>query len=186
MSRKKKDPALLTQFGDVKLDLEYWHKHTEHQPNGCIHWTSGKHRQGYGMCGAFRVADDKRIMTTTHRMAMKMKLNRALLHGENVIHKPGCLPICCNPDHLMIGGQALRVQVMRENGHTFQQPRGKYIRNKKKQNRKYVRTPEEMIWIRNSSIDEIVERYKLTRQRAGSLKHAIKSGYAWLKDYETK
>jgi hypothetical protein len=86
----------------------------------------------------------------------------------------------------MLGDQAKRVEVMRANGHVPQQPRGKYVRSQKKQNRKYTKTPEELIWIRTAPIKEIAEKYNLTRARAGSMKHAIRNGYAWLKDYETK
>ena len=87
-------PERFTEFGDVWVDMEYYNRFLQEQPNGCIHWTGGRHAQGYGMMGVYDPAQDKRKMATVHRTTMKMKLGRDLVPGENVIHQVGCAPAC--------------------------------------------------------------------------------------------
>lgn len=81
---------------------------------GCHEWTGSSHRQGYGMIGAWRVTDRKKLMTTVHRVIARIKYNRALRSNEHVLHTCSN-PRCVNPDHLMIGDKEDRRQIMLAN-----------------------------------------------------------------------
>lgn len=72
----------------------------EHHDNGCITWTGGKHRQGYGMISVTKRG--KKTMMTAHRVAMTLKEGRELDVKEYVLHSCGCNS-CMNPDHLYLG-----------------------------------------------------------------------------------
>jgi hypothetical protein len=93
--------------------MHYFERHQSPQPNGCINWTAGMHRQGYGMMGAWRV-DGTKIMTTTHRIAARIAFDKPLDTDEFVIHTCSNMA-CCNPDHLIIGDRKDIHQVMRRN-----------------------------------------------------------------------
>ena len=96
--RQKKDDLY-----DLWYHADYYNRHQRHNPDtDCIEWTAGMHRQGYGMCGAWRKDDMSKIMTTTHRIAGRLKYGRALDTYEFVYHTCGN-PACVNPDHLELG-----------------------------------------------------------------------------------
>lgn len=98
-----------TKFNDIWVNMtRYRQRITPSIHNDCVLWTGARHRQGYGMVVAIRDLDKKRIMTTTHRVAMRMKLGRALSVDEAVTHTCGD-PLCVNPEHL-----ALRVEQPKE------------------------------------------------------------------------
>lgn len=104
-----------TLIHDLYVKMDRFNKLQEPQENGCINWTGPKHRQGYGFIGAIDVATMKRKMVTLHRFVMRLKLGRALLPGENVIHTCSN-PLCCNPDHLIVGNLSKRNEMMYKNG----------------------------------------------------------------------
>lgn len=90
-----------TQYGDVYVDVSRFKERLEPDGTGCLLWTGATHHQGYGMTGLIRANDKVRIMGTTHRVAMRIKLGRELDPEERVIHLCNN-PKCCNPDHLQI------------------------------------------------------------------------------------
>ena len=49
---------LRTQVYDIWCNLQYIAKHQQPGRNGCVEWTAGKHRQGYGMTGAWQQDHD--------------------------------------------------------------------------------------------------------------------------------
>lgn len=175
-----------TQFGNFLFNLEFFRRHQVVLPDGCHEWTAGKHRQGYGMMGGYYADTDTRFMTVVHRVAMMVKLGRALASNENVSHT--CLnPACVNPEHLIAGDERLRNQVLRDKGlYRPQEKTGRYSRDKKKQNRNYKYTIEEMLFIRRSSSAEIAERLGISKKRAATMRYGMRRAYAWLKEYEHK
>jgi hypothetical protein len=171
---------------DLLIGEVHWLTNQEKDPNSdCILWTGGRHVQGYGMCGGKRKADNKFIMATAHRIAMRIKLGRAIGRKENVIHT--CTnPNCVNPDHLYLGNYSEIQRVSRIKGKRKAPPTGRYVRDHKMQNRKYKYSIEEMLFIRQASTDEIATRYNINKKRACQLRYGIRTAYHWLKEYETK
>jgi hypothetical protein len=88
-----------TQLSDIWVNMSRYRQRISPRPNGCVEWTGAKHRQGYGMCVAIRDSDKKRIMTVTHRVAMRLKLGRAIDANEGITHICNN-PLCVNPEHL--------------------------------------------------------------------------------------
>jgi hypothetical protein len=91
-----------TDLYDLEILMDFYQRHQQVRASGCIEWTAGRHRQGYGMCGAWRKTDGVKIMTTVHRIAARLKFKRALDSSEMVIHTCSNMS-CCNPDHLILG-----------------------------------------------------------------------------------
>ena len=88
-----------TRLSDIWVNMTRYRQRISPMANGCIEWTGARHRQGYGMCVAIRDSDKKRIMTVTHRVAMRLKLGRALDTNEGISHTCNN-PLCVNPEHL--------------------------------------------------------------------------------------
>lgn len=100
---------------DLTYQESYYLSHIRHNPeSGCDEWHGPSHRQGYGMIGAWRVADGGKIMTTTHRIAGRRKFKRALEQNEFVIHTCSN-PRCVTEDHLLLGNRYDVHQVMKQN-----------------------------------------------------------------------
>jgi len=178
----RRNYAALTLFGNLYFNVPQFQRHQRLQSNGCIHWTAGKHRQGYGMCGGVRADSDQRFMTVTHRVAMMIHLNRELQPGENVIHQVGCNPLCVNPHHLQIGDLKLRNAIMVANGNNRRRPRGPSTYPHGKQSaRTYKYSDQEIMWTRTATIPEIARHYNITELRARRLQDGMRRGYKWLK-----
>lgn len=110
---KHKKWAKYSQVGDFYVDINKFNSLCHAQASGCLEWQAAKHKQGYGMFGVIRVANQKRMMSTTHRIAARLKLNRPLESSEQVLHT--CHnPACCNPDHLVIASlQPIETRVIK-------------------------------------------------------------------------
>lgn len=107
-------PHPRTRIYDLEILDDYYQRHQVKQPNGCITWDAGMHRQGYGMVGAWRVSDGTKIMTTVHRIAARIKYGRAIASNEMVLHTCSNMA-CCNPDHLIVGTREDMTEIMRKN-----------------------------------------------------------------------
>lgn len=90
------------QFGDYWIDPAKFRAKTTEDENGCHIWNGPLHAQGYGFVNVLRDSDLKRMIVTTHRLAMTMKMKAKLPRHDYVLHTCGN-PACCNPDHLEIG-----------------------------------------------------------------------------------
>ena len=114
MTQRGRPRKPLNELHDIRINLDYYYRKLVRQPTGCIEYRAGRHRQGYGMCGAWRTVDGHRIMTTTHRIAARIAFDRALDPDEFVIHTCSNMN-CMNPDHLIIGDRHDMQRVMRTN-----------------------------------------------------------------------
>jgi hypothetical protein len=117
---RRPQTELRTQIFDLWCNLNFVARHQEPGPNGCVNWTAGRHRQGYGLVGAWRL-DGTKIMTTVHRVIGRIKWGRALAVDEYVIHTCSNMA-CVNPDHLTLGNRSTIHQVMKKNkrGRNYQ------------------------------------------------------------------
>ena len=89
-----------TKVGDVWVNMTKYRQLIQPAANGCLEWQGPKHRQGYGMIGVLNDLGDRK-MTVTHRVAMRIKLGRAITSNDDVKHSCGN-NLCCNPAHLYI------------------------------------------------------------------------------------
>ena len=130
------------------------------------------------MFSAWRIADGEGIMVTAHRLAYRIYVGP--ITDPNIIHK--CMNLdCTNPAHLTTGTQKDVGEMNVKLGRTPMVKgikRGPYLH--KQLNRAYKYSTDEIQWMRTATIDEMVEEYDITRERASRLRHASRVGYKWL------
>jgi hypothetical protein len=81
-------------------EMEQFLEKTIPEPNsGCLLWTAGADRQGYGLFHCYN--DGKRGLKRAHRMAWEL-VNGPISPGQVVLHRCDT-PSCVNVDHLSIG-----------------------------------------------------------------------------------
>ena len=172
---------------DIRVNLQKLYDRLRENPEtGCWEpFKGGLHRQGYAMVGGFRLHDQKKIMTTGHRVILKHKL-QSDLKGLEAIHSCNNMR-CCNPDHLFAGTHLDNMSQMHTKGRM---PKQRYSREqgRPQPNRKYRYSIEQLVYIKYHTAAEIIERYpelNLTPQRANKLRQACRGGeYKWLPQYE--
>jgi hypothetical protein len=171
-------PEDYTYIGKYGLNTDNFFKRLIEDANGCHVWVGGKHRQGYGMVSLYNTELQDRQMQVSHRVAMMIALNRELERGEFVVHEFCDNPLCCNPAHLIVGDATDRNRVQYAKGRRpTKYKSGEQI---KKQNRAYKYTDDEMRLMRDGTIEEIVNHFKVTKSAASHMKHRMKKGYKWL------
>jgi hypothetical protein len=174
----KKDLSKFTRLGNYLFNMEAFLDKCDEQPDGCILWTGGRHRQGYSMVCGYRVTDNKRIMQVGHRVSMMFKLNRELARTENVIHT--CSNnLCVAPAHLIVGDTFKRAEVMMTKGHTWHYHR-KNLPPAKQLGREYKWTEEQIRYARENSTRHIATRFNITRIEAGKMRYECRKCYKWL------
>jgi hypothetical protein len=176
----KRKAGNYNDLGDIVVNMDYYNSKIDTQPdaNGCLNWFGATHRQGYGMMGGIRKADNKRIMTVTHRVTARLKYGRPLTHDDFVIHS--CSNVRCqNPEHLFLGNYSDKAQNMIRNGRSPVH-RGTGNTGLKKQNRTYKYSVEDIQWIRNASTEEIMARYRVIQSRAATMRWSMRKGYKWI------
>ena len=176
----------MRDLGDILINEVNWLRYLEPQASGCINHTGGRHAQGYRMCSAIRKSDNKKIMTVVHRVAMRMKLGRAISSQEFVIHSCDN-DSCVNPDHLVLGDAHTRNAFMKQRGTQRTGPLNTGGRrvdehgNPIRQNRNYKYTEDELRWFRTAGAREIAARLGCDLKQAGALRYGARHGYKWVK-----
>ena len=174
----KTDWSQYTDLGDMWIKLDYYYRHQAPGVTCTTEWTGARHRQGYGMIGAIRKSDNKRIMTVVHRVAARLKLGRGLQSGEVVV-RTCSNPVCLDHDHIAVGTLSLRNEIMYANGRGNHQGRGP-SNNQKQQGRKYKYTEAEIAWVRTATTQQIAQHYGISRGAAARRRHEFQNGYKWL------
>jgi hypothetical protein len=106
MARPPRPRDQLSPVGDLLIDRAVYDQRQHPADSGCQLWTGPFHHQGYGMIGAWHRDTNRRIMTTTHRIAARIKYDREIASSEMVVHT--CTnPACVNPDHIELGDRYL-------------------------------------------------------------------------------
>jgi hypothetical protein len=173
---------------DRYVNLELFYHNQKPQANGCINWTGVTNNIGYPFIG-FRTIDattgepeknSTRMMLAT-RLALMIKLGRAIQPGMNSNHSCNN-KLCCNPDHLEEGTQKEKLDYMIKTGikggRTPGVPVGSY--NHEQTGRKYKYSKEDITWVRAASLEDIAERYNISRDDAARKRWAFRRGYRWL------
>ena len=172
---------LYTDLGDILVNLDTYYNNIVHgaKPTDCWSWTGPTHRQGYGMMGAIRKSDDKRIMVVAHRIGGRLKAKSALATTDTVV-RTCSNPACLNPRHIQIGDLSLRNRIAVKNGRmgTVSPKQAGVVY---KQNRTYKYTEKEILFLRNSTTEAIAKQYGVTRSRACNMRWYARSQFKWLK-----
>jgi hypothetical protein len=108
---KRKYP--LGKYKQANTPEEYLNQRSKQLENGCIEFTAGKDRNGYGQCQASRVAKDLKV-TRAHQMAY-VSAKGPIPKGMFVCHTCDN-PSCINPDHLFVGTPQDNVDDMMRKG----------------------------------------------------------------------
>jgi hypothetical protein len=178
---KRTQYHLYQDLGDIYVNVDSYNSKIDPTPdaNGCLNWSGPWHRQGYGMIGAVRKADDKRIMVVAHRVGARIKAKRALSPADTVVHSCSN-PACQNLAHLLIGDLKLRNRIGQANG-TMNNPTRKRAGVEYKQNRTYKYTEKEILFLRTATTTQIEKKFGYTNAQACNARWYAKSNFKWLK-----
>jgi len=184
MKKKTTEQTFPDVIADVRYNADkvYCKIDDSAGPTACWPWFGAKHRQGYGLVGGVRIAENKRIMQTVHRLLLKIKMNSDLA-GLDAVHTCGNMT-CCNPDHLFAGTAAdiLNMRLKKPNAN-FGKPFGSISKKPRKQN--YPYGIENIIAAYKGTIDELqfAKLAKLKKRRARKVYAEIQSGkiFKWAK-----
>lgn len=167
-------------IGDWLINIDHYNSKIKFNPiTGCDEWTGVCNNVGYGFVGAYNTATNKKQMVTAHRVALTMKLGRAIRSGYNCNHL--CHnKRCVTAEHLEEGTQKEKLAHMKRDDILNDSTRRRRGPGGKQNNRTYRYSEEEIQWIRNAEIPDIMSRYKLSNVRAHTFRHGFRNGYQWL------
>ena len=177
---KHRDRQFKFQAGDWMMNLErFYERHGAPDPQtGCIPWAGVFNNVGYPFMGVRDRLTDKYKMVTAHRVALTIKLGRAIQPGMNANHS--ChRKDCVNPDHLSEGTQTQKILDMTRDGIRTGRPGGQPY-NHKQHGRRYKYSEEEIQAVRTMAPKDIAARYNLPIRRAYTMKSSFRKTYRWL------
>jgi len=177
---KHRDRLFTFPAGDWLLNIDrFYQRQGPRDPQtGCIPWQGVFNNIGYPFMGVREAATDKYKMVTAHRVALTLKLGRAIRPGMNANHS--ChQKSCVNPDHLEEGTQQQKLADMVRDGVRTGRPSGERY-NHKQQTRRYKYTEEEIQAGRVMAPRDLAARYNIPIRRAYALKAMFRSSYRWL------
>ena len=183
MSRRTSPNKIFLPNGR-QISSDVWNRYRQLNPQtGCVEWTGVRSNIGYGFIGWTTPGRPSREpgtygQMTTHRVALMLKLGRDIAPGMNANHL--CHnKLCCEESHLTEGTQLEKIRDMVRDGiTTFGSDQKPY--NHKQHGRKYKFTEEEINWCRDASLQEVADRFNMTKLRAASFRHGMRTGYRWL------
>lgn len=178
MSRR---PSLTAQVGDRLYNPDNFQSKIKVVESGCWEWQGVKNNIGYPFVGVWHLIEDKYKMMLGHRLALMIKLGREILPGMNANHIVCHNRLCVNPDHLAEGTQREKLDAMVAEG-ILKRPdrvdRGPYLHEQFGRTYKYSK--QEITWVRDAEVKDIMVRYKLPQKRANAMRHTFRTGYRWL------
>lgn len=171
------------QIADVGVNLKYIQSRIGlPDSNGCRPYLGAHHRQGYGFVGGYRLATEKRLMMTVHRLLMKQKMNSDL-RGKEVIHSCGNM-WCCEINHLFVGTEKDIHDGIRSRGNHRHWSRTNHELHKPR-NQKYKFQIQNIIALYKGllTIDEFVLLENCKKSAARKCLYEMKNniGYKWVK-----
>jgi hypothetical protein len=150
---------------------------------GCREWQGVRSNIGYGFIGWNTPGRGTKEagyygQMTVHRVALMLKLGRAIAPGMNANHS--CHnKLCTEETHLSEGSQQQKIHdMMRDGVTTFGSDQKPY--NHKQAGRKYRYSEADINWCRDASVAEIQKRYGFEEDRAAGFRHGMRNNYRWL------
>lgn len=170
-------------LGDIRLNVERFHSsYTPDPETGCWLWHAGRHRQGYGMFGAWDTKINGRKMVTAHRASWR--IHRGDPGTLNIMHVCDRFH-CVNPDHLALGTQSdtIRKTPRELVGWPPGRPRlsrlGRMCRRRERWQYKF--TDQEIQFLRTAPFTLIRQRWPDTDVKILRARRArARIGYRWL------
>jgi len=176
-------------FPDIIADVRYhsaklWDRIDQSAgPTACWTWHGPKHTQGYGMVGGVRIATQKKIMQTVHRLLLKIKLNKDI--GSNdAVHTCGTMT-CVNPAHLFEGTAKEILQIRKANGRDSLGKRKGTVARGPRVNWTYKYPVEVILAVKRREINpkQFAARFNIPIEQAQKAVYGMrdKNSFKWVK-----
>ena len=184
--------TILQTYPDIIADVRYnsatlWSKIDQSAgPKGCWTYTGPKHRQGYGMIGGYRIATEKKLMMTVHRLMLKIKTNSDLT-GSDAVHTCNNPYTCVNPDHMIVG-TAKKIHEIRyqRSGPRPGRPKGWSLTRPRNHKYKYGVDVIMQVYRNEIDVNAFATMFNIPMNKARHIYKTIQNGtaYKWIKDYK--
>lgn len=172
---------------DVAYNSQYLYDRIDDSagPQACWRYTGAHHKQGYGMIGGYRLATEKKIMQTVHRLLYKITHNTDP-GTMDVIHTCGNM-WCCNPNHLILGDAKQIADLRTQRGVTSTgKPYGWKAKGPRAQTYRHGLDNIIAVYHQGRTDEEFAQHAGIDLARARKICADIRLGriYTWLKDYK--